>query len=172
MEANMKSSCTNHRARPQAALGNESGSAVVEMALLLSLLFAPLLVGVAEFGRLEYFAIQTNKAAQAAVAYGAQSEYNASQVIDIRTAAQDAAPDLVRLGTTTPALVVSATTSCACSNGTAITCSDTKACVSPASVYKTLQVQTQATIPAFFRLPGLPQTYTLNGSASSWVGMQ
>jgi Flp pilus assembly protein TadG len=136
-------------------IGEEKGGALLELALTVPLL-ALLLVGAAEFARVEYAGIEVSNAAMAAAQYGAQDATTAADTTGIGTAAQNDAPNIT-LGTTT------ATTSCICSNGTASTCQPTDC---PGSNIETiLTVQTQTTFDPLIHLPGLPTTYTLFGQA-------
>ena len=141
-------------------LSGDYGGALVELALMIPI-FILLLVGGAEFGRLEYFSVEVADAARAGAVYGAQSAATASNTSEIQSEAANDAPDLAIIAT----LTVTPTTVCDCSNGTSITCANTTACVRPARVVKYVQVNTSAPVNTILHYPGLPSTYTLQGQA-------
>lgn len=138
------------------------GQSLLEICLTLPVLFAVLLGG-AELGRLAYASIEITNAARAGVAYGAQDGTTAADITGMETAATTDGSDITKWST--GGLSATASESCICSNGTAITCASTGACVSPAHVISSVQVNTTETINSLFRLPGLPTSYTLHGSA-------
>lgn len=133
----------------------DRGGAVVELALTVPLL-ALMLVGAAEFARLEYAGVEVSNAAMAGVQYGSQNAATAADTTGIGTAAQNDAPNIT-LGTTT------ATKSCICSDGSASTCQRTDC--SSSNIETVLTVETQGTFDPLIHLPGLPTTYTLHGEA-------
>ena len=127
----------------------------MELALTMPLMIL-LLCGAAELGMVTYASIEVSNAARAGVAYGAQNPNSAGDTTGIQTAAAADAPDLT-LGTTT------VTTSCICSNGSALTCQPTDC--SGSNIETILTVQTQASFDPHVHLPALPTTYTLHGQA-------
>ena len=76
-----------HRARPSAARANNSGQALVELALTLPLFFL-VLMGTAELARVVYVLLEVTNAAEAAARYGAQNSTTASDTAGIQRAAQ------------------------------------------------------------------------------------
>ena len=144
---------------PSAGARNEDGQALVELALTLPILFI-LILGVAEFGRLAYGAIEVNNAARAGVAYGAQTLVTAIDTAGIVAAAKNDSPDIVTIS------VPTTTQSCTCSDGTVVSCTTAAAsCLSPAHILVFLQVNTTYTMDPSFHVPGLPTTYVLKGQA-------
>jgi Flp pilus assembly protein TadG len=137
--------------------GKEHGSALVELALLVPM-FALMLVGAAEFGRLAYADIEVSNAARAGVAYGSQNHATASDTSGMQTAATQDAPDVTSITAT-------ASTFCTCSDGTPITCANPSACISPAHVIQYVQVNTSAPVDMGFHYPVFATSYTLNGQA-------
>lgn len=137
--------------------GREDGGALVELALLVPM-FALMLVGAAEFGRLAYADIEVSNAARAGVAYGAQNHATASDTQGMQTAATQDAPDVTSITAT-------ASTFCSCSDGTTITCVTSSLCVSPAHVIEYVQVNTSAPVDTGFHYPVFPTSYTLKGQA-------
>jgi Flp pilus assembly protein TadG len=133
----------------------DSGQALIETALSMSLLIA-LLLGVAEMGQLAYAAIEVANAARAGNAYATQAGCFALDTTGIQTAAQNDAPDL-------SGLTATSSHSCVCSDGTSSTCANTDC--STSHIVETVTVKTQATINPIIHAPGLPSTFTLKGQA-------
>ena len=142
----------------QHSLRDERGQALVELALVVPLLTL-IFVGAAEVGRIAYAAIEVNNAARAGVAYATQTHVTASDTANVQLAATTEAPDVT-------GMTVTVANSCSCSDGTSITCSTAgTACVSPAFIQETVQVNTTATIDTAFHFPGIPSSLTLRGQA-------
>ncbi len=138
----------------------ESGQSFVELALILPIFFS-LVVGLAEFALLTYAYIEVQSAAHAAAEYGAQSHVTAADIAGMQQAA-------LNDGINVSGLSAAASNSCACWDGTtstAIACTNFTGCTSPAHLIMSVQVNTTAPIVPAIRLPGLPQTFTLHGSA-------
>lgn len=144
--------------------GDETGQALVELALLLPVLMV-LLIGAAEFGRLAYAAIEVSNAARAGVAYGGQNHITASDIPGMKSAATNDGSDIIAWKPT--GLSATASNSCACGSApsSAVTCSTALATCAASRVLETVQVNTTAIVNPLFHVPGLPQTYTLNGQA-------
>jgi Flp pilus assembly protein TadG len=134
----------------------QKGQAILELALMLPVLLL-LAVGIIEFGRLAYFAIEVSNAARAGAQYGTQSLALASDSADITDAAQNDAPDI---GTN---LNVTPVASCGCTATAAIggTCPGS-GCSYPL-VY--LTVTTQYDLSTIFHYPGIPRTFSLTGTS-------
>lgn len=152
---------------------------MVELALTTPL-FLLLIVGAVELGRVAYYSIEVENAARAGASYGSLNAENAGDTTDIQYAAKNDAPDL-------PNLTVSSSTSCVCekvtysSDGsttesynptsgpvscsvTAPTCTEDDATATQYNI-RFVNVSTHATISPIFNFPGLPSSYTLNGSS-------
>jgi len=155
-------------------LQSDTGSAFVELALVLPLLTL-VLIGAVELGRIAYFAIEVSNAARAGVAYGAQGPTTAVDTSNIKNAAQLDAADV-------PSLTVTSSTSCVCetvntSTGAMITtnmadCSTMAATLCPALAPSSgnrniqvnyVEVSTSANVSTMFRYPGIPTSFTLSG---------
>jgi len=156
--------CSNRwwsRSVRRAAIRDDSGQSLVELALIAPIFFL-LLLGAAEFARLAYADIEVSNAARAGVAYGAQSATTASDVAGIVLAATDDGSDISGLSATT-------THFCSCSNAasTQVACATapTTCSASGARVLGYVQVNTTATVNSLVHYPGLPTTFTLNGQA-------
>jgi Flp pilus assembly protein TadG len=150
-------------------LREEQGNALVEMALCVSLLGMPLLVGTVEMGSMVYTSIEVSNAAHAAAMYGMISSTFAAHSSGMVTAAQNEASDL---GTN---LLVTPNVYFACSNAIGGTQYSTQSAANSACTSGTnhtlefVQVSTSVSVTPPIRCPGLPATYTLNGSSTMEV---
>ncbi len=140
------------------ALGiREEGGAIAETAMTAPLLVV-LVVGSVEFARVAYASIEVVNAARAGVSYGAQSGLTASDTAGITWAATHDGVNIPGMTVTNVGLGY------ACSDGTAPT-GTPPACSGTAHLVETVSVQTQVRMNPLIHVPGLPATYTLNGSA-------
>jgi Flp pilus assembly protein TadG len=151
-----------------AGLRDDNGSALVEVALFLSLVGVPMLLGTADLGWVVYDSSEIANAAHAGAMYGMQSLTYAENNSGITTAARAEAADF---GTN---LSVSPTTYYACSlavNGTKYTGTNaetnaTAGCTgSENHPLEFVQVVTSATITPNIHWPGLPATFTLSATS-------
>jgi Flp pilus assembly protein TadG len=144
-------------------LREEQGNALIEMALCISLLGMPLLVGTVELGGMIYTSIEVSNAAHAAAMYGMISSTFAASSSGMITAAQNEATDL---GTN---LSVTPTAFYACSqavNGTQYSTQSAANSACTGGTNHTLEfvkVNTSTTVTPPIRCPGLPASYTLTG---------
>lgn len=138
----------------------ESGQALIETAITLSMLFI-MLIGAAEIGRIAWASIQVTNAARAAVQYGDQSINTAVDYTGMKTAAYNESPAITNLVTTPSGPV------CTCANdGIVVDCSGSVSVVCPGStMLRTITVQTSSTFDPLFHIPGTPKTYTLQAQA-------
>ena len=140
--------------------GDESGQALVELALSCVMILIPILIGSAEFARAAYAYIEVSNAARAAVAYGAQTH---ATVLDsqgmLNAARNDYAFDPTKLTLLQSSYV------CNCSDtGASVSCTDATACAG-AHIELTLTVQTTANFDPGFYEPFLAKTFVVNGIA-------
>lgn len=133
----------------------ESGQALIETAITLSLLVI-MLIGAAEIARVAYASMQVVGAAKAAVQYGDIIITNANDTQGMQNAAAAEAPLL-------PNLVTTPTLSCLCADG--ISCTSTSVLCAGSAPVQTLTVTTSASFDPLIHLPGLPNTFTLQGYA-------
>jgi Flp pilus assembly protein TadG len=147
-------------------LRDDSGSAVIELALVVALFGVLLLMGTSEMASVVYDAIEISNAAFAASAYGMQSLTYASNTSGMTSAARTEASDF---GT---ALSVTPTTYYACSNavgGTQYTGSNAQsdanaACTGTGNhALEFVQVTTSATVTPPIHCPGLAASFVLTG---------
>lgn len=143
------------RDRAKRKVPGETGQALVELSLALPLLCI-ILIGLAEFGRFAYFAVEISNAAHAGAQYGAQNHVTASDSAGMQTAA-------INDGANVSGLTATATHFCVCADGTASTCSPTDC--SGSRIVEFVQVNTGASIGSMFNYPGLSRTLTLTGQA-------
>lgn len=140
---------------------NESGQALVELALVSVMLLVPLLIGAAEFARAAYAYIEVSNAARAAVQYGAQNVGTVQDTAGMLTAARnDYAFDA-------NSLILSPSPSyvCTCSDtGSSVSCTDASVCAG-AHIERTLTVRTQANFDPGFYEPFLARTFVVKGIA-------
>jgi hypothetical protein len=90
------------------------------------------------------------------VQYGVQNPADAADLTGIQNAASADAPDVTLQPTTT-------SLSCICSDGSASTCQPTDC--SGKHIETILTVNTQAKFNSVFKVPGLSNSFTLNGKA-------
>ena len=142
---------------------SESGSSLIEMALVLPVLFL-LLMGVVDFGRAYYLAIEVSQAAHTAALYGSQ---NPTDIAGMQSAAVADAPDVPSFTTSS----VTATSGCECSDGSSpvANCTTNPNCGGLITV-DYVQVNTSVSYSAIFPYPGIPSPLTLTGSARMRAG--
>jgi Flp pilus assembly protein TadG len=146
----------------------ERGSALVEVALIVSLFGIPLLIGTSEMGFLGYDSMEVSDAASAGASYAMNSATYAANTAGITTAAQTEAPDF---GT---ALTVTTSNYYACSlalsgtqyTGASAQANATAGCTGTSNhPVQLVSVGTSATVTPKVRCPGLPATFTVTGSS-------
>jgi len=140
----------------------ESGSALIELALALSFLGLPLLLGTIYTGVLAFDNIEIANAAHAGALYGMQSSTYASDSAGITTAAQTEAPDFGTAMTVTPVIFY------ACSSAIDGTQYSTQAAATLACTGGTnhalefIQVTASYAATPFARIAGMQQTVTVS----------
>jgi Flp pilus assembly protein TadG len=145
---------------PHSRLTGDTGQGLVELALTLPLLIL-ILMGGAEFARFAWASIETANAARAGAQYGAQTNVTASDDAGMQTAALNDGVNLSGLTATSSHF-------CACSTAptASLGCLNAlNSCASPAVVLEYVQVNTSSTIRPLYHWPGLPATFSPNGSA-------
>lgn len=146
-------------------LDNENGAAIVEFALVLSLVCVPLIYGIVSAAQAVYASIEVSNAAHAGADYGMQSLTAAADNTDITTAAQNEAADFGSNLTVTP------TTFWACSTaigGTqyATQSAATTACTGGSNhALFFVQVVASVTVKSPVACCGLPPTYSLSSTS-------
>ncbi len=145
-------------------LEDNTGSASLELALVFSILGAPLMLGSSETAFMIYDSIEVSNAAHAGAMYGMYSQTFATNTSQIQAVAQAEAADLQGQLTVTPSVYFACS---ATPGGTQYTTqiAATQACGTGASNHSLefVQVNTSATINPPLHVPGLPNTWTLKG---------
>ena len=149
-------------------LRGELGSSMVELAMVVSLLGTPLLLGTAEMGLVVYDSIEVSNAASAGAYYGMQSSTFAGNTSGISTAAKAEAADLSN------SLTVSSSTYYACSaniagtqyTGTNAQASATSACTGTGNhPLEFVTVTASNTVTPGIHLPSLASSFALSHTA-------
>lgn len=146
---------------------DELGGALVETALTAPLLIF-MLLGMVEFGRVAYIAVETSNAARAAVSYGSQNQITASDTNGMQAVARLEANGLASQNVN---LTVSAVGNCSCSSPdtttTPFACSgaSTASCPKPSFVEQTLNVTVTASFDPIIHAGNFPGTFTITGRA-------
>jgi Flp pilus assembly protein TadG len=144
----------NDRRNCHGCLASESGSSLVELALVLQLLLLVLVVLV-DLGRAYYYAISISSAADAAAVYGLK---NPTDLNGIQLAASASASDI-------PTLTTSASYGCECHDGSSVVvdCSAPPLCSDNYVNY--VATTTTVTFTPLLPYPGIPASFTLQRSA-------
>jgi Flp pilus assembly protein TadG len=131
-----------------------SGQSLVEFAMLAPVVIL-LLLAVADFGRVFYFAIDLNNAARAGTQYGIQSPANAADVTGMIQAAQNDASNL-------SGITATASEYCQCPDGTTQACNSAPTC-GDLRVY--VEVDTSGEFQTLLEYPGVPSSISLSGKS-------
>ena len=144
---------------PVACLVLEQGASLVEMGLMLPFL-ALLLLGLIDFGRAYYINVEVSNAAYTGALYGTQ---NYSDTTGMQNAATGDAADIT-------GMTAVATYGCECSDGTNAVASCTSQPTCAVNVVNYVQVTTSATYKPMFPWPGIPSSFSLQGTARLRAG--
>lgn len=139
----------------------DAGHALVELALMMPV-FTLLIVGGAEFARLEFAGVEVANAARAGVQYGSQNHFTAVDSSGIVSAAVGDASNIKNMTAT-------ASVFCACSTNASTTISCATPATTCARLFEYVRVDTASSVNPIFHLPGLPSSYALNGHATMRV---
>ena len=133
--------------------------------LIVSLLVI-LLVGAIEIGRAAYYAIAATNASRAAVQYGAQNNYTASQYNLIKQAAvDDFGSSMLSPDNVTKSFFYT------WEDGTPADCDGADKDICPKNRFiPYLKVTTQLQLMPLIGFPGLPASFDLNGEADMRIG--
>lgn len=150
-------------ARLRVICNANQGAALVELALVTPILLL-LLFGAIDFGRAFFVGLEVANAAHAGAEFGSQFP---SQTADIKTAAQNSAPNLLSsLTVSTP------TWGCECSDGSlySANCAVKPSCTASSSVSSTVVNRVQVKATAVFQplvpWPQIPSSITLSNTAT------
>ncbi len=145
---------------------DESGSALIELALMVGLLGVPLLLGAGEVAPLMYDSAEIENAAHAGALYGMQSQVFAADSAGIISSAQTEAADFGTNLVVTPLTYYTCATSINSTQytGTNALANATAGCTGINNhPLQFIQVTTTLQVIPSIRCPGLPATYTLTG---------
>ena len=130
-------------------------SSLIEVAIICPICIL-LLVGAVDFGLGFYTAIEVSSAAQAGASYGIQQP---ADTAGIQAAAKLDASNV-------PGMTTAVATGCECSDGTWQVAGCASAPTScGANIVNYVQVTTSATYTSLMKYPGIPTTFSLQGSA-------
>jgi Flp pilus assembly protein TadG len=139
----------------------ETGGALVEMALCIPLLGAPLLIGTVETGMMLYDSIEVSNAAHAGTAYGMMSSTFAADSAGMTKAARGEAGDVSSILNVTPSTYYACSQSIAGTQYTTQAAANTGCTGTSNHSLEFVQVSASATVPVPFRVPGLPTSFNL-----------
>jgi Flp pilus assembly protein TadG len=148
---------------------DEHGNAMIEMALCMSLLGMPLLVGTVELGSMIYTSIEVSNAAHAAAMYGMMSSTFAADGSGIKIAAQNEATDLGSTLGVTPNVYFACSSAIGGTQYSSQTAANTACNSGTDHTLEFVQVNTSVSVTPPIRCPGLPASYTLTGSSTMEV---
>jgi len=144
-------------------LREERGDSLVEIALCISLVGLPLLVGTVELGSMMYGSIEVSNAAHAGSEYGMMSSTFAADSAGIVTAAQGEATDFGTKLTVTPTVYFACSQSVGGTQYTTQTAANAACTGTLNHSLEFVQVSTSTTVTPPIRCPGLASSYTLVG---------
>lgn len=139
--------------------GSERGASLVELGLMLPFL-ALLLLGVIDFGRAYYVAVEVSNAAYTGAMYGTQ---NSADITGMQNAATGDAPDV-------SGMIATATIGCECSDGSGSSANCTTRPTCGVNAVNYVQVTTSYTYRPMFPWPGVPASIPIQGLAKLRAG--
>jgi Flp pilus assembly protein TadG len=146
-------------------LRDETGAAVVELALIVSIFFVPLILGTTDMAGLVYDSIEISSAAHAGAMAGMVNSAQAQDNSAITTAAQAEASDFVSNNVTvTPTVYYTCNTAQGGTQYSTQTAANL-ACTSPSYPIEFVQVTVSAPVALPFYCFGIPSSVTLKGES-------
>lgn len=150
-------------------LRGERGDALIELAVLFSVLGVPLMMGTAQMGMLAYYSIEVASAANAGALYAMQDSADASSSAGITSAAQAEAADFGTHLTVTPSTYYLCTlnvTGTEYPTGTYTQAQAQSHCTGSGNeALEFVQVIASASVTPLIHCPGLPSSYTLTDTS-------
>jgi Flp pilus assembly protein TadG len=147
------------------ALAGEAGNALVEVALVLSILGVPLLTGTIYFGQLLLDSVIITNAAHAGAEYGMTSSTIAQDNSDIVTAAQQEATGLGATLSVTPTVYYACSTAIGGTQYSTQSAANTACTGGTNHALQFIQVTASATVSPAYALPGLAKSVTLSSTS-------
>jgi Flp pilus assembly protein TadG len=148
----MRSRLKNWRDRSPQCVSR--GQSFVEFAIVSPVLLL-FLLGIMDFGRVFFVAIELNNAARAGTQYGIQSPANAADVSGMQQAAQSDASNI-------SGITATASEYCECPDGSTPACNSSPSC-SDLRVY--VEVDTSGSFQTLLNYPGIPSSIPLTGKS-------
>ena len=156
------------RAAWRAIRGNR-GSSLVELAVIMTFLFPPMLLGTVDFGGLVYASIEVSNAAHAGAAYAVQSYMTSSATpavlptqAEVTAAAINDSPELQNMLNSPSAFTAAMATGCG--SGTAIAGNTVLACSGTDLPF--VQVTASAKVAPLVKFPGFFGTFSVSTTAT------
>jgi hypothetical protein len=147
----------------------EGGDALIELAVLFSVLGVPLMMGTAQMGMLAYYSVEITSAANAGALYAMQDSADASSSAGITSAAQAEAADFGTHLTVTPSTYYLCTlnvTGTKYPTGTYTQAQAQSHCSGSGNeALEFVQVIASASVTPLIHCPGLPSSYTLTDTS-------
>jgi Flp pilus assembly protein TadG len=137
---------------------SEEGAALVELALVMSLILTPLFLSMVQLGRVYYCYIEVKNAAAAGAEYGAENSLNYTSITGMENAATREAQDIT-MSTGYPTADYRVCTDSSGSPTSCVTCTSPSSCVWPAapnSIF--VDVHTKATVSLIFKSTSITMT--------------
>lgn len=150
----------------QKGLRDESGNALIELALMTSFIGVPLLLGTMQTGFLVYDSIEISDAAYAGALYGMQSATFAAESSTIVSTAQAEAADFGTALTVTPTAYYACSLDIVGAQYTTQSAANSACTGGTNHALEFIKVTTSATVTPIVHCPGLAKTYTLTGTST------
>jgi hypothetical protein len=144
---------------------DDTGGAMLELAFVISIFGAPLIIGTGTTAIMVYDSIEVTNAAHAGSGYGMMSSTFASDTAGITAAAKEEAGDMSNNLNVTPTIFFACSAAPAGTEYTTQTAANT-ACTGVSNhSLEFIRVVTNTSIPSPFNLPGVPSTFVLGGTS-------
>jgi Flp pilus assembly protein TadG len=143
------------------SLRNEAGSALVELAVMLSVVGVPLFAGTVYIATLLHYSIEVSNAAHTGAMYGMTSSTFAQATSGITTAAQSEAPDFGTNLTVTPTIFYACSTALAGTQYSTQSAANTACTGGTNHALEFVQVNTSGSVTPLGSVPGMSKRFTL-----------
>jgi Flp pilus assembly protein TadG len=147
------------------ALGDESGDALIELALVVSLMFSPLLFGTVEMAEIVFDSIEVSNAARAGATWAMTNSTSSSLTSGLTAAAQAEASDFGTNLSVVPNVYWACSAALAGTQYSTLSAATTACTGTSNHPIELIQVNTSTTVTIPIRCPGLPASITLTGSS-------
>lgn len=151
--------------RLQVLSGDDHGSALIELALMIGLLGVPLLLGVGALAPLVYASVEVENAAHTGALYGSQSTTTAADISGITTAAQSDVADFTTSLTVVPITYYACATAIGSTQYSSLSNANSACTGTGNHALQFIQVLTTLQVTPVIRCPGVPTTWTLSSTS-------